>query len=118
MPMRVPRSKLFHAWFWASLAMNLAAWALVFAKIAPLRRERGSFVLHATVYFGIDRIGPWTGTLIPAAVGLAVLAVNTAAALFLFGARRPIAQLVGIVTACVQAFTLLSVIELIRLNTV
>lgn len=112
----IKKMPLMHAWFWPALALDIAAWLLVLIGILPIRSEREAFVLHATVYFGIDRIGPWTETLLPATLGLAVLIINTLAALALFARHRPLAYLVGAATVAIEAFLLLGTVGLVRFN--
>lgn len=111
------RSVPFISLFGASFLINASVWLLVLAKILPLRAERAWFVLHATVYFGIDRIGPWTETLLPPGLGLLVFAVNLGIAILLFRRHRPLAYLVGAATVAIEAFLLLGAVGLVRFNT-
>lgn len=63
---------------WITLAvsglMNLAIWGLLLVSIKP---QSQLVVLHYTAYFGVDRIGRWTDTLVVPALGLAFMAMNT-----------------------------------------
>lgn len=66
---------------WIPLAIsgliNLATWVLLLVSIKP---QSQLIVLHYTVYFGVDRVGRWHEALAIPAVGLGLLALNTAAA--------------------------------------
>lgn len=110
------RSRGFHAWMWLAFAMNLASWAILAFKIFPLRGERQAFVLHATVYFGIDRIGPWTGALVPPTIGLGIFAGNIVIAALILPHHRPLAHLLGVGTTVIEAVLLLSILQIMRLN--
>lgn len=112
------RSAGMQAWVWSAFAMNLASWAILAFKILPLRGERQAFVLHATVYFGIDRIGPWTGALVPPTIGLGILAVNIIAAVLLLPHHRALAHLLGVGTVIIEAILLLSLIQIMIFNAV
>ncbi len=42
--------------WWAGIVLNGALWAMLFFAIPPGREIVN---LHYTLYFGIDRVGPW-----------------------------------------------------------
>ena len=81
--LRLPDRYLKNTTVWlnlcVSLGLNLALWLLVIS-----RAQAGAVIpLHSTIYFGIDRIGPWYQLLLLPGFGAATVLLN-----FLFGATQ------------------------------
>lgn len=63
--------------FGLSFVLVILTAFLPFWKVFP-NAMPGQFIpLHADIYFGVDQFGPWWQLFTPAALGLALLLVNT-----------------------------------------
>lgn len=104
-----------HYWFWPAAALTVSSLVVGILGVAPLH-NRQSVVLHYTPAFGIDRLGPWYAALVPAALALLVLAVNTIAAVRLLHREAPIAYLIGTFTAILEFGFLAASVLVVLLN--
>lgn len=57
-----------------SLLLNIAAWVYLLWFIRP---GEAQLVLHYTIHFGVDYVGPWYWALQAPAIGLSFFSVNT-----------------------------------------
>lgn len=70
------RSWVMRVWLGGSLVMVLAAYGVIGFVVFPIRSSAAAFPYHYTIYFGVDRLGPWYQTLMPAYIATIVFAVN------------------------------------------
>lgn len=105
-----------HLWFWPSLLVILVHTALVAARMLPIRTTEQTFVLHYSTALGIDRVGPWYFTFLPAAVGLAILIVNFFLALVFVKKNAILSTMIGLMTVTLEVGLLAAGSLIILLN--
>jgi len=96
-----------------AIAGNLSAWLWLWLRVP---RTGGQMVLHYTVLFGVDRVGPYRALYYAPALGLAVLLVNLAIGWLLYRQDKFIAELLMAVAAAVQIAVFFSSYLLVLLN--
>lgn len=87
------------------LVLNIAAWLLV----ARVERVEEFVPWHYTVYFGIDRVGPWWKMVLYPAFGSVVMLFNFFLVLGVYHKRRLFSYLILIITNIIQIFLLLEI---------
>ncbi len=102
--------------FATSLAINLAAWLLLLFRTWGLRAEVPQFALHYTIYFGIDRLGPWWQIFRGPLIGLVFIVINGVLAGLLMPRDRVWMMLVGAAAVILEVLILLGAVVVVLLN--
>lgn len=103
--------------FWLSISSflaNLAGWIVPLIFIKPIDKN---IILHYNVYFGVDMTGRWQQVFFLPGIGLAVLLLNSALALFFYAKKERIASHILIMTSFMAQISLLiAIITVIMIN--
>ena len=68
-----------------SLTLNFALWIGI---LLQYRTAQAVVPLHYTIYFGVDRLGPWSDRLFLPAFGLLVILINAAVGYRVYSRQR------------------------------
>lgn len=99
--------------FGAAILTNLGLWIFL-ATVMPSPASRA--FLHYTVYFGIDRVGPWSMMFFLPLLGMAIGAGNNILAAIAYQQRPLLAYFLASAAFLVQAFFFVEALLLWRLN--
>lgn len=99
--------------FAISLLLNIVAGTLLYWQIKP--RET-PFVLHYTVYFGIDWIGRWHLLFTPVFAGFLILVFNFILAYILFNRQKILSYFFAVSNVFIEILILLQSITLLIMN--
>lgn len=97
----------------------LAFCLLVFLGVAiPLFVQPSSrlFILHYTIPFGVDLVGPWYNLYFLPAVGGSIFILNIILSFFLYQSQRMLSLFFSIVSPIVQAILLSALYLVIKQN--
>jgi hypothetical protein len=70
------RSPLMLGWLALCVLLVAASFGVIAWVVWPQRAVNQIFPVHYTIYFGIDRVGPWWQVFLPAYVALGALLIN------------------------------------------
>lgn len=91
------------------LFLTVSGWLLV----AQFERFEGFVPWHYTVYFGIDRVGPWWRVVQYPTFGSLVALINFFLAVGFYHQRRLFAYLIFIITIFIELLVLLQILGLL-----
>lgn len=103
---------------WVGLCglMVLGTYAVVGYVILPIRSTAAAFPYHYTIYFGVDRLGPWYMTFMPAYLATALFLTNIVAIACLGERDRALQRLMAVLTILFLSFTLMGAVFVALLN--
>ena len=102
--------------FATALAINLASWTLLLVRTWGLGADVPQFALHYTIYFGVDRLGPWWQIFRGPFSGFIILLGNTLLAGWFFSRERLWSLVIGVVTVLLEVLILLGSMLVVLLN--
>ncbi len=70
------RGPLMAGWLALCLLLLAASYGVIGWVVWPLRLEERIFPVHYTIYFGVDRVGPWWQVFLPAYLATAIFLIN------------------------------------------
>lgn len=70
------RGPLMMGWLALCLLLLAASYGVIGWVVWPLRMEERIFPVHYTIYFGVDRVGPWWQVFLPAYLATAIFLIN------------------------------------------
>jgi hypothetical protein len=100
----------------AAGALNLAAWAVVLARLFSLIAKGSTIALHYNVYLQVNQVGPAAWALLPAAIGFVCFWLNLELALRAYPKSRPLALVVLLVTGFYELIALAAGVFIIFIN--
>lgn len=110
------RGPLMTGWLVLCLLLVAAGYGVIGWVVWPLRGEDRIFPVHYTIYFGVDRVGPWWQVFLPAYVATAILLFNLGL-VAVFAERQPlVARLVAALTVLILAVLLAAAVLVALLN--
>ncbi len=104
------------AWVGVCAVLVLGTYTLIGFVILPIRGTAAAFPYHYTIYFGVDRLGPWYMTFMPAYLATALFLTNLVAVASLGERDRPLQRLMAVLTILFLTFTLLGGVFVALLN--
>ncbi|MFA6534174.1 MAG: hypothetical protein WCT37_03295 [Patescibacteria group bacterium] len=107
------QDKIILVLFFVSLFLNLGFYLAIYFSIRP---TEASLVLHYSVYFGIDLIGPWFQLYLTPLVGSFLGLINLALALIFYQKEKIAAYLLAVTTLLLEIFLLIGGGLLILVN--
>lgn len=102
--------------FFVSLGLNIASWVIALWAAMPYYGKQDFLALHKTVYFGIDRIGPWYDILFLPGLGLFFIIINFFISQYLWKKEEILSYLLSWSTVFLEVFIVLTVFGIARLN--
>lgn len=95
------RGPLMLGWLGACLALLAASYGVIGWVVWPLRLEERIFPIHYTIYFGVDRVGPWWQVFLPAYLATGIFLANVVL-VAAFSEKQPlVARLAAAVTVAI-----------------
>ncbi|MEK7073140.1 MAG: hypothetical protein AAB974_01750 [Patescibacteria group bacterium] len=70
------RGPLMVGWLAVCLLLLAASYGVIGWVVWPLRLEERIFPVHYTIYFGVDRVGPWWQVFMPAYLATGIFLLN------------------------------------------
>lgn len=70
------RGPLMLGWLALCLLLLAASYGTIGWVVWPLRLEERIFTVHYTIYFGVDRVGPWWQVFLPAYLATGIFLIN------------------------------------------
>lgn len=110
------RPRLMKVWLVGGALLVAAAYGVIALVIFPRRETMEVFPYHYTIYFGIDRIGAWYRTFMPAYLASALWVVNAIVVAVLDERDRLVARLTAVLTLVFLGLTLLGAVFVALLN--
>ncbi len=112
-----PRLYLLDHWIqWplgSSLLANLVGWWYLLGHIHP---TGDPIFLHYTILFGVDYIGSWHLLLLPAVIGLLMIAVNFIFSFVIYRKSRFFSRLLALSTGILEVFLIVALVLIVGLN--
>lgn len=99
------QSRAMRAWLVLCWSMVLGSYGLIGWVIFPARNEIFVFPFHYTIYFGIDRVGPWYSTFTPAVFATLILVMNIILLSFISEKDKLVSRVIAIVTIVLLGLT-------------
>lgn len=104
-------------WFFVAIGLVVLNWVVAVWKLLPLAQRTDPIALHYSVIMGIDRLGLWYWTFLPAVLGFVYLCLNILfAGRFLIKNRSEIAFAVALHTTILELLFLVGTFLIILLN--
>lgn len=102
--------------FIISLGLNIASWVIALWAALPYYGKDDFMVLHKTIYFGIDWLGPWYEMLFLPCLGLIFIIFNFIIAQYIWRKEENLSHLISWTTIFLESFIVLVVYSIARLN--
>jgi hypothetical protein len=102
--------------FWISAGVGAASWILGIWTAALYYGKPDLLVLHQTIYFGIDLVGPWYRALFLPLLGTFFLYANFAIARYIWKKDAVLSYLTCYATVFIQILIVLAVFGILMLN--
>lgn len=90
--------------------------ALPLWRILPTADDKPFIPLHYNVYMGVDAFGPWYHIFFLPAIGLALLAVNTAFQVVFFKREHVLSAFFAVATVATESILLVAMVLIVLLN--
>ncbi len=110
------RSPLMLGWLALCVSLIAANFGVIGWVVWPQRAFNQIFPIHYTIYFGIDRVGPWWQVFLPGYLALGVFLANLGVIAAYEEREKVVARLVAAVTLPLLAVLLAAAVFVSLLN--
>lgn len=106
------RGPLMAGWLAVCLLLLAASYGVIGWVVWPLHGEERIFPVHYTIYFGVDRVGPWWQVFLPAYLATGIFLVNLVL-VTVFAKQEPLVARIGAALTVAILITLLTASALV-----